>query len=169
MVRTPILSISHSHTVLTLSRSHSTPVNMAPTSQLYSLAKSEWPLSLPIQVHDQSGQRLCVVPKDFLVGSGSEPLPLLTQLVGMCVSEPGFLVSKHSRERLSNVDQLDGKTLIWMRQGESQCASVASRDIQASTHALCSSQTSQICHAPSSRVLASNTQLVHPREDPKAR
>ena len=100
---------------------------MASEIQTYALAQTSWPGSLPLQIRDESGQRLCTVPKDFLVGSAVEALALLTQIAAMCVTEPGFLVDRN-REDLSVVSQLDGSVLTWKRQGEGQRAPFAWRD-----------------------------------------
>lgn len=86
-------------------------------TQTYDLAQSSWRNSAPIEVCDESGQRLCTVPYDFLIGSGVEALTLLARITSMCVVEEGFLADQELRE-LKDIGQLAETGPIWVRNGK---------------------------------------------------
>lgn len=68
-------------------------------------------------VFDQSQQRLCTVPQDFLLRSAVDPVALLASIVRMCVEEAGRLVDEQLNE-VADVGQLGSGRLIWLRAGK---------------------------------------------------
>lgn len=87
------------------------------TAVQYPLALDHWPGSTRLLVHDQSGQRLCTVPRDFLLTSAVDAVALLASIVRMCVLEDGRLVDEQLNG-VANVAQLDGRRSVWVREGE---------------------------------------------------
>lgn len=91
--------------------------NSAPV-QYYPLAHHAWPGELPISVYDESGQRLCVVPRAFLAGCATDPLAHLVRMVRMCVEEDGRLVTLDG-VAIEDAAQLSEPRMIWRRVGKS--------------------------------------------------